>query len=198
MSIGMSRKLSTGAIPVWQGLSKDIQLAQGGFLLTKGTLVTGDVVKAGTPVVFDEAARTASVLHVAVMQANAASNATSYQVLKGHTLKVGDYLAKNSGGPAYAITAIDTSNAGYDALTVGTTIGATTAGDTVFASTATGASASALPAANGLVYDDVAVTDAATSISAVIRGTVYARRIPYNAAIAALTGLDDIIFSQSK
>lgn len=197
MAIGYSRKLATGAIPIWQGLTKDIQLAQGGFLLTKGTLANGDVLKGGSPVVFDEAARTATVLHTGVIYENAASNATTYKITKGHSLKVADNLSKTTGGAAYAISAIDTSNAAYDVITVPTTLGTLTAGDLVFASTAAGASASALPAANGLLYEDTVVTDS-TSISVVIRGTVYARRIPYNAAIAALAGLDDIIFSQSK
>lgn len=200
MGLGFTRNIPTGSIPVWQGDGADIQTAQGGFRLVTTGFAAGDVIKAGTPLVFDEAARTATVLRAGVAYALAGGSATTYQMTKGGTLKVGDYLASGAtGGKAYAITAIDTSNAAYDVLTVGTTIGAVAAGDTLYASTATGATASALPAANGLLYDDqlIAVVDNSYSVSAVIRGTVYARRVPYSAAIAALTGLRFIIYSQS-
>lgn len=197
----LTRTLATGEIPVWQGSGDDIQTAQGGFKLVTTGLTAGDVIKAGTPGVFDEQARTATILHVGIAYANAAGSATDYQVTKGHTLKVGDYLASGAtGGKAYAITAIDTTTSSlYDILTVGTTIGAVTAGDTLYASTATGATASALPAANGLLYRDqlISTIDNSHSVSFVIRGTVYARRVPYSAAIAALTGLKHIIYSQS-
>lgn len=190
----MTRKTSTGEIPVWQRVD---QLAQGGFKLVTTGFTDGDVLLPGTPVVFSESARTATVLHVGVVQADANSSATDYRLKKGHNMKVGDYLASGAtGGKAYAITAIDDSNDDYDVATVGTTIGAVTAGDLVYASTATGSTSSALPAANGLLYDETVVADG-TSISVVLRGTIYARRAPYSAAIAALTGLKNIIYSQS-
>lgn len=194
MAIGFEKKLATGSIPVF---GSNAETAPGGFLLNTTGLTENAVLVRGTPLVLDEAARTATPLHTGVVQANAGGSATEYRVKKGHTLQVGDYLSKTTGGAAYAITDIDTSNADYDELTVGTTIGAATAGDLVFASTATGGSASALPALNGLLYEETLVKSGA-SVSAVIHGTVYARRIPYNAAIAALTGLKHIIFIQSK
>lgn len=195
MAIGFEQKLSTGRIPVF---GSGAETAPGGFLLNTTGLTADAVLVAGTPLVFDEAARTATVLHTGVMQANAGASATDYQVKKGHTLQVGDYLASgNTGGKAYAITAIDTSNADYDWVTVGTTIGATSAGDLVFASTATGATNSALPALNGLLYEET-IVGSGVSVSAVVRGTAYAHRIPYNAAIAALPGLKHILFLQSK
>jgi hypothetical protein len=200
--MGIARSVGTGSRPVWQGTNKDIQLAQGGFLLVTTGLAVGDVLLAGTPLVFDEAARTATVLHTGFAYANAGGSATDYQVVKGNSLKVGDNLASGAtGGKAYPITAIDrTTSTSYDTVTVGTSIGAVTAGDTLYASTATGATASALPAANGLLYEETQVfpTGLKNSVSAVIRGTVYARRVPYSAAIAALTGLRFIIYSQSR
>lgn len=198
MGMGITRSVGANGIPVWQGTDKDIQLAQGGFLLSATSLPDDTVIPAGTPLVISESARTASILAYGIAQANAGGAAVTYPVLKGHTFKVGDYLASGAvGGKAYAITAIDTSASTYDTLTVGTTIGAVTAGDLLYASTATGATASALPAINALLYaDSVVKTGFSASVSAVIRGTVYARRVAYNAAIAAL--LDDIIYSQSK
>ena len=199
--MGIARSVGTGSVPVWQGTNKDIQLAQGGFLLDITGLSPGDVLLAGTPLVYDEATRIAVVMHSGTAYANAGGSATAYQVKKGSSLKVGDNLASGAtGGKAYPITAIDKTNAAYDTITVGTSIGAVTAGDTLYASTSTGATASALPAANGLLYEETEVfpTGLKNSVSAVIRGTVYARRVPYSAAIAALTGLKFIIYSQSR
>jgi hypothetical protein len=201
MSLKLTRTVGSGSIPVWQGLGKDIQLLQGGVLLDTTTLPKDTVIPAGTPLIVNESARTATILPSGVLYANAGGTDTTYQVKKGHTLKVGDYFATGAaGGKAYAITAIDTSNADYDVITVGTTIGAATAGDLMYGSTATGATASAYPAANALLYADTVVGEQGVDeeVSAVIRGTVYARRVPYNATIAAITGLSKIIYSQSK
>jgi len=198
--MGITRTLGSGGIPIWQGLGKDIQLVQGGFALSATGLPADTVIPAGTPIVYDESARTATIVGGGTLQAAATGNPTVYRVNKGHTLKVGVYLASGAvGGPAYAITAIDTSNAAYDAVTVGTTIGNAALGANVYASSATGATASAYPAVNGLLYDDT-LGNPGESVSVVVRGTVYARRIPfaYSSALAALAGLDDIIFSQSQ
>jgi hypothetical protein len=199
MSLAPTRTTGTNSIPVWQGLGQHIQLLQGGVLLTTTGILADTVIPAGTPVVVDESARTATFLGTGVAQANAASNATAYLVLKGHTLKVGDYLASGAaGGKAYAITTITIGTGAYDTVNVGTTIGAVTAGDLLYASTATGATASAYPVITGLLYADTVVPTLgeAMEISVVIRGTVYARRVPYNTTIAA--ALTRIIYSQSK
>ena len=195
--MGITRTPTKSGIPVYQGTAKDIQLLQGGCLLNTTGLTAGNIIPAGTPVVYDEVTRVASILHNARAQANAGASAVNYPVEKGHSLAVGDYLAAGAvGGKAYPITAIDTSNASFDTITVGTTIGAVTAGDLLFASTATGATASALPAINGLTYDEVIVSSN-ISLSVVIRGTVYARRVPWSAAIEALSGLKQFIYSKS-
>jgi len=198
--IAITRETGASSIPIWQGGNDDMQLAQGGFYLASTGLPAGTIIPAGTGFVYDEATRVATMWGGAVLYADAGNTDVTYQVKKGHTLIVGKYLAAVSGGKAYAITAIDTSNAAYDVLTVGTTLGAAlTAGANLFASTATGASAAAQPAINGLLYEDkIAVVG--QDVSLVIRGTVYARRIPYaySTSFAALTGLKNIIFSQSK
>ena len=195
--MGITRTPTKSGIPVYQGTAKDIQLLQGGCLLNTTGLTAGSIIPAGTPVVYDEVTRVASILHNARAQANAGASAVNYPVEKGHSLVVGDNLAAGAvGGKAYPITAIDTSNASFDTITVGTTIGAVTAGDLLFASTATGATASALPAINGLTYDEIIVSSN-ISLSVVIRGTVYARRVPWSAAIEALSGLKQFIYSKS-
>lgn len=197
--VGFKRTYAGTSIPVYQ-LDKAFKLVQGGFLLIKTNLAKGLILYRGTPLVYDEAARTATLLGVAKIHANASNSATSYQIEKGSNLLSGNYLAVAPGGAAYAITGIDTSNAAYDTVTVGTTLGvAVTAGEFAFASTATGASAAAFPAINGLLYEETIVEDVAyaQSVSVVQRATVYARRVPYSASLAALSGLDDITYSQS-
>jgi hypothetical protein len=199
MPIGFTRVVGTGDIPVWQRVD---QLVQGGFVLDRTDYADGDVIKAGTPVVFNEATRMAKPLLTAVLNANATNSATTYQVKKGHKLATGKYFAASSGGAAYAITAIDTSNADYDVITVGTTLGvALTAGQLLFASTATGASAATYGGVNGLLYADkrIDVAGISQSISVVLRGTIYARRVPYSANLeTALKAAGAfIIYSQS-
>lgn len=197
MALGVTREVGTSGIPVWQGSGKDIQLAQGGFKLSSTGLAATAVIPAGTPVVMDEVNRVAGILGTGILYETAGGSATDYKVKKGHTLKVGDYFASGAaGGKAYAITVINTTGSTlYDTITVGTTIGAATAGDTMYASTATGATASAYPAVNGLLYaDTLAGTD--ESISVVIKGTVYANRVPYNSTLVA--ALPRIIYSLSK
>lgn len=73
------------------------------------------------------------VVKVAVLVATAAADATTYDVAKGHDFKVGDFIMLKEGGKAYAITAIDTSDATKDVITVGTTLGAAAAkGDAIY------------------------------------------------------------------
>lgn len=203
MPTGFVRTAGTRSIPIWQGGKKDISIAQGGFQLVTTGYVPGQLIPAGTPMKFDEAARTATVgSGGGNLQLAATGNPVVYRVNKGHTLQVGQFMALTVGSAAYAITAIDISNAAYDAVTVGTTLGNAIVGAAVFQSSATGANAAAYDAAiNGLLYDDrtVPVVGVVDSASVVIRGIVYARRLPwYTAGLAAITALKNIIWSQSK
>lgn len=104
----------------------------GGITLAAGDFVEGDIVPAGT-LVGKDGNNLYHALKTAKMYANATNVATDYQVVKGHGFKVGDFFASAVGAKAYAITAINKSNAAYDILTLGTTIGvALTAGQAVF------------------------------------------------------------------
>lgn len=198
--IGFSRNYNKGAIPVWQH-DKSLQLVQGGFALATTNLVNGQVIPAGTPLAYDESARTATVLNAAKVNTAALATDTAIKVNKGHNFVVGQNAAVSVGGAAYAISSIDQSNSAYDVLNLATALGvALNPNDTLFGSSANGATAAALPAGlNGLLYEETLVnTSQVASVSAVIKGTVYARRIPYNSAIAALEAFDGIVFSQSK
>lgn len=199
--LGYKRTFSTGDIPVFQGTGKDIQLAQGGFKLDTTGLVAGAIIKAGTPMIYNESTRIAKALTTGIVVEDAAADATTYKVAKGSRFKVGDnFAASAAGGKAYAITTIDTSNDNYDVITVGTTIGAVANNTMVYASSATGATASSFGGVNGLLYRDQVVADG-ESCSVVIRATVYARRVPYSAgleaALAAAAPKTQFIYSQS-
>jgi hypothetical protein len=85
------------------------------------------------------------VVKTAVLAANAANDATTYTVKKGHNFVVGDFIMLATGAKSYAITAIATNsgNAAYDDITVGTTLGkAATAGDSIMQANAQSASTS--------------------------------------------------------
>lgn len=187
--LGLNKESVTSGIPVFQ---KDFETAQGGFTLDETVLAAGTIIKAGTVMGFDEATRKAKPLKGGVLQANATDSATTYRILKGSNAVVGQSI-NLTGGTARAITAIDTSNANYDEITVGTTIGvAGTAGDTLFVSD------DGYTKAKGLLRNDATVpaTGYTETVSVVIRGTVYHRRIPpVSAAVKAL--LPNIIFSES-
>ena len=194
MSIGVSKTTTNDPIPVWQH-NPDVML--GGFKLVTTGLTSGEYVTAGTPIYANGTARTATVLKTAFAQATATNTATDYKLKKGHFFAVGDYLAITVGSKAYAITAIDTSNADYDLVTVGTTLGATVAvNDVFFKSSATGASAAALDVTpNGLLYQSEKV-ESNRSCSVVYEGAVYKNRIPAIPS-AVVTALPLIFFSTS-
>ena len=88
------------------------------------------------------------VCHVvkrATLTAEATNSDTTYKVAKGHPFIVGDVVMLATNAKAYAITAIDNSNSGYDVITVGTTLGAAASiGDQLMQAAAAGASGSAL------------------------------------------------------
>ena len=180
-----------------QTFQKVLETAQGGFTLDLTGLTLGTVIPSGTLFGFNEATRLARPIKTATLQANVTNTATDYPVLKGHLYKVGDFFSAVKGGKSYAITAINTADPAFDVITVGTTLGvALTAGQGFFQSASAGASAaSPIVEPKGLLYDPLEVA-ANSSLSVVIRGTVYARRIPYvSAEVRAM--IPTVLFSES-
>jgi hypothetical protein len=194
--LGYTRKFGTSDIVVFQGYGKDIQLLQGGCGLDITGLTVGTYIPKGTPLVYSEATRLAKPLAVAVIYENAAAGATAYKIFKGSRLLVGANFAAVPNGAAYAITSIITTNANYDTVNVGTTIGALSVNDLTFGSSTTGANNASFGGVNGLLYDDVKVESGKT-LSVVIRCTVYARRVPYSAGLEAAMG-PRFVYSQSR
>lgn len=189
MAFGYKKDTATQGVEVFQLV---LETAQGGFTLDETVLPAGSLVRAGTVIGFDESTRKAKVGKIASMQASATNTATTYRVLKGSNLAVGQTVNATGGTPR-AITVFDTSNGAYDEFTVATTIGVTlAAGDPIFVVD------DGYNKAKGLLMNDVEVpaTGITESISVVIRGTVYARRIPpVPNTVRAL--MPNIIFSDS-
>lgn len=65
------------------------------------------------------------ILKSVELVANATATATEYKVKKQHQLVAGNFVSSKdvAGVKAYAITKIDTANADFDVVTVGTTLG---------------------------------------------------------------------------
>ncbi len=107
--------------------------------------LTQTTLAEGTPVGKDTNGKW-HVVKTAELVANAANDATTYVVKKGHNLKVGDVIMAKTSGKAYAITTIadNSSDAANDDITVGTTLGvAVSAGDILMQAASAGASGSA-------------------------------------------------------
>lgn len=79
--------------------------------LDGGAVLEGTPLAKGSSGLF-EVVKTAQVVEAAT------TGATTLKVAKGHHFKVNDYIAFSSTNKGNKITAIDKSNAGYDALTV--------------------------------------------------------------------------------
>lgn len=156
----------------------------GGGTLAATGLSAGDVIQKGTLVAFNESTRIATVVKSAVLAEAADATAVDYKVAKKvngqpHNLKVGEFIAAVKGGKSYAITAIDTSDAGFDKLTIGTTLGvALEVGTVLMDSKSSGAAAGALKTIpNGWLRDDAEIGE--NEFVAIGRvGTLYERRLP--------------------
>lgn len=122
--------------------------------------LTQDYLPAGTPI-SKPASGIAHVVKFAILQANAANEATTLKVLKGHNFKVGDNVFAVSGAKCYAISAISTSNSAYDEFTIGTTLGvALSAGAPIYQGSTTGATAGAFK------YEPFAITGTGLKVEA--------------------------------
>jgi hypothetical protein len=194
MGFGLKKRNEVaGDIPVYQLVH---EVSQGGYTLDITGLVAGSVVPAGTVFIADDATRKAKPIKTATIVAVAAADALVYQVAKGSQFATGDNVALVVKGKAYPAT-IDKSNTLYDTLTVPTSLGTAAVGATIFQSSTTGATNSALLGVPTGTLLENAKVEPNTSITLALRATIYARRIPgVPADVKALLPL--IIFSQSK
>jgi hypothetical protein len=150
---------------------------RGGVTIDGEELGAASVVEAGTAFGLDSNGL-GHVIKTASLYEDEASNETGYKVLKGHGFKVGDIAALDkASSKAYAISGINTGNAAYDVITVGTSLGvAALAGDVIFeaaAQDATGGNHSLKYAPYGLVGTGFQVVKGGNHLTqGVVRGTV--------------------------
>jgi len=122
------------------------------------------------------------VLKTAKVHAEVASDATAIQVKKGHAFKIGDFVVDSALAlKADKITAIDTSNADYDSLTIEAAIGGLAEGAIIVkaaaeASTAGAGSYSYTP--EGLTINSVDLTLSNQTSGVLVRGTVNETNMP--------------------
>ena len=105
-----------------------------GVTVATTELVNGGILPEGAIVGKDSSTGVYHLIKTAVLAADAANDATTYTVKKGHLFKVGDFISAGIGKKAYAITAIATNSgdATCDDLSVGTTLGvAISAGEAI-------------------------------------------------------------------
>ncbi len=156
----------------------------------------GSALIEGTPLAYSATDGLYHVSKTALIVADAANDATTYHVAKGSHFKVGDKFA-TEGANGQAITAIDKTNASYDVITVGTTLGVaiTAASKTVafesaagnkvvkYAPTVVAGSSYDVVSGDNLFVDAWVIAVLRTSIAPVVNATV----------TATLTGINYIV-----
>lgn len=154
----------------------------GGGTIAKADLVSADELKPGA-VVGEDANGLLHVVKTLKVYEAATNTATSIKVYKGHEAKGGDVISNNKfAGASVAITAINTSVAEYDTVTVGATIGVVlSVGDVLVQAAATAAAG-----AGTYKYIPIGITMAAVDLSVanqgvgvMVRGTVKESLLPY-------------------
>ena len=154
----------------------------GGGTIAKADLVSADELKPGA-VVGEDANGLLHVVKTLKVYEAATNTATSIKVFKGHEAKVGDVISNSKfAGASVAITAINTSNADYDTITVGATIGVVlNVGDVLVQ-----ANAAAAAGAGVYKYTPMGITIAAVDLTVanqgtgvMVRGTVKESLMPY-------------------
>lgn len=146
MAIEFQKTAYSGRFPeFWRGEAK---VLPGGFKPDQ-TIANGTVVRRGTPLYVDFATRKAYICKSGVVLAGGTT--TKPRVAKGNYFAVGDKVSKvGHYGASPSISAIDTSNAGYDVLTLSSDYSGLAADDVLVESseyTAATQSAEAVPAA---------------------------------------------------
>jgi hypothetical protein len=159
MAIGFKKVYSTEGIPVFQAV---LENAQGGVTLDMANVTAGEEIKKGSLIQYDEETRKGLLVRTARVY-EAGTTVTAVKVEKGHNMVVGAEI------DGVAVNAINTDNADYDVLTLASAVDVAV-GDILATSDVTGKS-------TGLLFEGVNAEENAT-LSVVIRGTVYANRIP--------------------
>lgn len=195
-----------GSKPIYYYIGKELP---GGFNPDLSSFPKGSVVQTGTPILVDEATRTAQV-HIAVkVYETAAIDATTVKVAKtkaGSVLSAGQFLmaapaSATATGTGLEITAVDTSNSAYDELTLSAALTAALSKDAILVEAdKAGAGAKMKVVPNALTRFDIYVDPNSKQFTcgAVVEATIYERRIPPVAQAVKDLFQKEITFSQSK
>lgn len=124
MSMTVRRRKDTRTPKVLMHKVADIR---GGVSVSVGDGI-GDYLPEGAPLSAPDSNGICHVVKFAKVLEAVAADGTSVKVAKGHNLKANDIVMASLGAAAVTVSAIDTSNSGYDTLTI-TAIGALAVGD---------------------------------------------------------------------
>lgn len=133
-----------------------------------------EYIEAGTPVYYDPATRVAEVCKS--VKGVDGGTTTALRVSKKHHFKVYDWL--NDGTTGAMITAINTSNAAYDVLTVNTAL-LSGAQYSYVEGTVSGTSAAVKYSPNGLIKDSVYIKNGNADVSIVTMGVAREAALTY-------------------
>lgn len=130
---------------IWQEIS--VRRLSGGFnILVTAALASFGWLKKGTPIAIDFATRNATPIFTSKLTANAAADATAFQVAKGSLFSQGDFIGTKT--KSVTVTTVDKSNPSYDVINTDAAIGALASGAVLTRATATGST-------NKLVTGDI-------------------------------------------
>jgi hypothetical protein len=149
--------------------------ANGGFTLPSG--LPGLYLLKGAPLSVNYTTRTANAVKTATVLAG--STATVTRLPKGSSFVVGSVISNVVGAIAVAITAIDTTNTDYDALTHATVTTPFVTGSTIFEATAAGGTSVYLNAVNALLSDNVKLVGSPTVTAVIAALEIQELNLPY-------------------
>ncbi len=180
-----------GAGVVFDKVLEDIP---GGAIVSRTRLRTDafSILPAGTPLYVLNGA--AEIVKTALVITG--GNATAVRVNKNHHFKVGDVVMLAAGSNSTAITAINTTNADYDVLTIAT-LGSTPAADDVLieaSAVSTGSSAHKYTP-NALNKVAVDISRPNPSVSGVVRATVRLAALAFPLHADHKTALKQFLFN---
>ena len=171
---------------LWRG---ECEVLPGGFK-AKNDLNTGDVIKRGHPLYVDFANMEAAVVKAALVVTGGSTSAP--RVKKGHHFYVGDkvVLATSGTDTGVTISAINTSNADYDVITLSSAITALTADDILQEADKSGSGAVPKYTPNAVVAADLVVpANGVIVLDAAYGARVIKDRVDYPLVSSWFTGI---------
>lgn len=190
-SLEISKDTDTAGKVIFDSILEDWP---GGAVLYRSRLKTGTTeIGAGTLLYINDGV--AQIVKTAA--AITGGSATAIRVGKNHQFKVDEFIMLTSGAKAQKITSITTTEATYDTIAIGTSLGSTPGtGDILVEATAEtqGTDSAQKYVANAVLRDTVNVERANPTCSGVVRGSVREDAVPYSVHALDKTALKLIRF----